>query len=139
VIYREAAFDLLPLPSPRARGNDEPAAPVKVKRSPCHTHTHTDREQHPRHTHTHDKNNTPNPQTNTPHNHLTTLEGERNSSVLYQLILISRYRPAFEIFREAAFDLLPLPSPRARGSEEAAAPVKVKRNSPVSLSFSTNL
>jgi len=41
-----------------------------------HTHTHTDREQHPpTPTHTHDKNNTPNPQTNTPHKHLTTLEG----------------------------------------------------------------
>jgi len=46
-IYREAAFDLLPLRSPRARGNDEAAAPVKVKRSPCHTHGLT------RHTHTH--------------------------------------------------------------------------------------
>ena len=41
------------------------------------SHAHTDREQHPRHrhTHTHDTNNTPNPQTNTPHKHLTTLEG----------------------------------------------------------------
>jgi len=39
------------------------------------SNTHTDREQHPQHTHTHDKNKTPNPQTNTPHKHLTTLEG----------------------------------------------------------------
>jgi len=47
-----------------------------VKRSTGHTQTHTDREQHPdTDTHTHDKNNTPNPQTNTPHKHLTTLEG----------------------------------------------------------------
>jgi len=54
-----------------------------LKRSTGHKHTHTptDREQHPRHrhTHTHNKNNTPNPQTNTPHKHLTTLEGGNNT------------------------------------------------------------
>jgi len=50
--------------------------PYVLKRSTGHSHTCTDREQHPQHTHTHDKNNTPNPQTNTPHKHLTTLEGE---------------------------------------------------------------
>jgi len=44
-----------------------------VNRSSGHTHKHTDREQHP--LHTHDNNNTPTPQTNTPHKHLTTLEG----------------------------------------------------------------
>ena len=39
-------------------------------------HTHTPRENNTPDTHTqHDKNNTPNPQTNTPHKHLTTLEG----------------------------------------------------------------
>jgi len=49
----------------------------EVKRSTGHTHTHTDREHHPRHrhTHAHDKNNIPNPQTNTFHKYLTTLEG----------------------------------------------------------------
>ena len=40
-----------------------------------HTHTHRQRTKSPTPTHTHGKNNTPNPQTNTPHKHLTTLEG----------------------------------------------------------------
>jgi len=40
-----------------------------------HTHTHTDQRTTPSTPHTHDKNNNPNPQTNTPHKHLTTLEG----------------------------------------------------------------
>jgi len=44
-----------------------------VKRSTGHTHTHRQRTTPP--THTHDKNNTSNPQTNTSHKHLTTLEG----------------------------------------------------------------
>jgi len=37
-------------------------------------HKDTDREQQPD-THAYDKNNTPDPRTNTPHKHLTTLEG----------------------------------------------------------------
>ena len=45
----------------------------KINRS--QTHTHTDRTTPPTPTHAHDKNNTPNPDTNTPHTHLTTLEG----------------------------------------------------------------
>jgi len=44
-------------------------------RSTGHTHTHRQRTTPPTPTHTHDKNNTPNLQTNTPHKHLTTLEG----------------------------------------------------------------
>jgi len=48
-----------------------PSLGFRVKRSTGHTHTHPP----PTPTHTHDKNNTPNPQTNTPYKHLTTLEG----------------------------------------------------------------
>jgi len=44
----------------------------KINRS--HTHTYRQRTTPP--THTHAKNNTPNPQTNTPHKHWTTLEGD---------------------------------------------------------------
>ena len=40
-----------------------------------HTHTPTENKTPDTDTHTHDKNDTPNPQTNTPHKHLTTLEG----------------------------------------------------------------
>ena len=41
-----------------------------------HTHTPTENNNTPdTDTHTHDKNNTPNPQPNTPHKHITTLEG----------------------------------------------------------------
>ena len=48
----------------------------RVKRSTGHTHTHTDREQHPdTDTHTHTRTTRTTPQTNTPHKHLTTLEG----------------------------------------------------------------
>ena len=43
----------------------------KINRS----HTHTPTENTTPDTHTHDKNNTPNPQMNTSHKHLTTLEG----------------------------------------------------------------
>ena len=45
-----------------------------VKRSTGHTYTHRQRTNTPD-THAHDKNNTSNPQTNTSHKYLTTLEG----------------------------------------------------------------
>jgi len=51
--------------------HDEMVRCKKINRS----HTHTHGENNTPDTHTHDQNNTPNPQTNTPHKHLTTLEG----------------------------------------------------------------
>ena len=58
-------------------GGEVGSSLTQVKRSTGRTHTHTNREQHPRHrhTHTHDKNHPPNPQTDTPHKHLTMLKG----------------------------------------------------------------
>jgi len=46
-----------------------------VNRSTGHTHTPTENNTAYTDTHAHDKNNTPNPQPNTSHKDLTTLEG----------------------------------------------------------------
>jgi len=55
----------------------------QVNRSTGHTHTHTHRQRTtpPTPTHAHDKSNNLNPQTNTSHKHLTTLEGGATTCV----------------------------------------------------------
>ena len=59
------------------RGEREKALVLRKYQQVAHTHTHTPTENNTpdTDTHTHDKNNTLNPQTNTSHKRLTTLEG----------------------------------------------------------------
>ena len=65
------------IPPPQHRLNSHDIFSPPVKRSTGYTHTPTKNNtpDTDTHTHTHDMNNTPNPQTNIPHKHLTTLEG----------------------------------------------------------------